>query len=154
MLDLVLNNFTTDRNHGKKFFEKVLQEAINELGVGKKDLELSINLVGEGRIKTLNKKYLGKNKITDVLSFPLASRANVKLSQKNGIMALGDIFICLPLAKKHALKKGGGLDSWLALLAIHGLLHLLGYNHEKSTEEKSEILKLQNQILKRLAISD
>jgi probable rRNA maturation factor len=148
MFDLVLNNFTTDKSHGKKFFEKIIQEAISKLGLEKGNLELSINLVGEGRIKALNKKYLGKNRKTDVLSFPLTGRRDVKLPQKSSIIALGDIFICLPVAKKQALEKGESLDQRLALLVIHGLLHLLGYEHEKSSEKAKEMYQLQEEILK------
>jgi probable rRNA maturation factor len=149
MLDLVLNNLTTDKIYSKDFFEKILQKAIATLGIGNKNLEISINLVGRGRIKALNKKYLRKNRITDVLSFPLITdETDTKLFQENDIIALGDIFICLPVAKKQALKKGKDLDRQLALLTIHGFLHLLGYDHEKSAEEATKMHQLQEEILK------
>jgi len=148
MVDLVLNNLTTDKSYSSDFFEKILQKAIAILGIGNKKLEISINLVGRGRIKALNKKYLRKNRITDVLSFPLADKNDAKLLKENDIIALGDIFICLPVAKKQALEKGESLDKQLALLTVHGLLHLLGYDHEKSTEEAKKMYQLQEEILK------
>ena len=148
MVDIVLNNLTTDKSYSNDFFEKILQKAVAILGIGNKKLEISINLVGRGRIKALNKRYLRKNRITDVLSFPLADKNDAKLLKENDIIALGDIFICLPVAKKQALEKGESLDKQLALLTVHGLLHLLGYDHEKSTEEAKKMYQLQEEILK------
>ncbi len=147
MSDLVFNNFTADKRFGLKFFKEITQEAIKKLGFAGQNIELSINLVGEGRIKALNKKYLGKNRTTDVLSFPVSDKISIG-PINNGIMALGDIFICLPVAKRDALKEGMSLSFKLILLAVHGLLHLLGYDHEKSEKNKKEMFKLQDKILK------
>ncbi|PIR71400.1 MAG: rRNA maturation RNase YbeY, partial [Candidatus Nealsonbacteria bacterium CG10_big_fil_rev_8_21_14_0_10_37_25] len=74
-----------------------------------------------GRIRKLNKKYRGKNRMTDVLSFP-----------DNG---LGEIVICLREVKKNAKKFGSSFKKELSTCLIHGILHLLGYDHEKSVEE-------------------
>jgi probable rRNA maturation factor len=147
MLDLTFNNFTADRSYGSAFFKKIFQKTLDSVGLGTKNVELSINLAGESRIRTLNKKYRGKDKATDVLSFPLNEGIGAKTAT-GGIIALGDVFICLPIAERHALKEGGGLSSELALLAVHGLLHLLGYEHEKSAEEAEKMFKLQDKILK------
>lgn len=147
MIELAFNNFTADKRYGAGFFKEIIREAIKKLGFAKRNVELSINLVGEGRIKALNKKYLGKNRTTDVLSFPIGGKVSIK-PVDNGIIALGDIFICLPVAKRYALKEGTGLSFKLILLAVHGLLHLLGYDHEKSEKNKKEMFKLQNKILK------
>jgi len=152
MFDLVFNNFTTDKKSGAGFFKKVVEKALDELGFKGKSIELSVNLVGEGRIKVLNKKYLGKNRATDVLSFPISDRVGMK-PVDNGIIALGDIFICLPVAKRGALKEGMSLSFKLALLTIHGLLHLLGYDHEKISQQE-KMFRLQEKILKRLVPSD
>ncbi len=152
MIDLIFSNFTADKRYGLKFFKEITQKAIRKLGLKGKNIELSINLVGEDRIKALNKKYLGKNRVTDVLSFPI----NGKVSKKpvdNGIIALGDIFICLPVAKRSALKEGTSLGSKLALLTVHGLLHLMGYDHEKSRKEAEKMFKLQEEILKKWVVS-
>lgn len=146
MLDLVFNNLATNKRYGLKFFQEILQKAIKKLGYAGKNIELSINLVGEGRIKALNKKYLGKNRVTDVLSFPISNKVSIRPID-NGIIALGDIFICLPVAKRGALKEGTGLNSKLALLAVHGLLHLAGYGHEGSKKESIKMLDLQKKIL-------
>lgn len=145
MLDLTLNNFTTNKKYNSVFFKKIIQKALDNVGLGTKNIELSINLVGENRIKTLNKKYRGKNKATDVLSFPLNEEISVQTAT-GGIITLGDIFICLPIAERRALKEGGSLSSKLALLAVHGFLHLLGYDHEKISQQ-DKVFKLQKKIL-------
>lgn len=159
MIDLVLNNFTTDRSYGREFFEKTVKATAEETSLGDKNVELSINLVGEGRIKALNKKYRGRNRVTDVLSFPLMNKhgpvrtyTSQRLVTSNGvnaIISLGDIFICLPVAKKHAQREGTSLDSKMAFLTVHGFLHLLGYDHEKP-EDKKAMFKLQDQILNKV----
>ena len=150
MADLVFNNFTTDRKYDGGFFKKILEVATKETDLGTKKIELSVNLVGEGRIKALNKKYRGKNRITDVLSFPLQNTISVK-SDADGIMSLGDIFICLPIAKKHAEREDVSLNFKLAFLAIHGFLHLLDYDHEKSDAEKEKMFALQDKILSKIS---
>ncbi len=161
MLDLVFNNFTTDRKCGEDFFRKIMEGAAKEIGLERKKVELSINLVGEGRIKALNKKYRGRNRATDVLSFPLISghrrTKGLEMTEigaeasAGGIMALGDIFICLPVAKKYSARENVSLDYKLSFLTVHGFLHLLGYDHEKSVAEKDKMFSLQNKVLAKLS---
>ncbi|MBI2670338.1 MAG: rRNA maturation RNase YbeY [Candidatus Yanofskybacteria bacterium] len=148
MADLIFNNFTTDRKYDGGFFKKILEVVVKELDLESKKLELSVNLVGEGRIKALNKKYRGRNRTTDVLSFPLQNKISTK-STLNGIMSLGDIFICLPVAKKYAVRESVSLDYKLAFLAIHGFLHLLGYDHEQPLQQR-KMFRLQDKILKKV----
>ena len=105
--------------------------------------------MGEGRIRSLNKKYRGKNKTTDVLSFPLQEKLDAK-ALKGGILSLGDIFLSLPVAKKYAARQGVGLDYEVSFLTVHGFLHLLGYDHEKSSLEKQKMFSLQDKILNKL----
>jgi len=113
-----INNLTTtpiEEEILKKVAERILE------GENKRNADLSIALVGPGRIRKLNKKYRGKNRVTDVLSFP-----------DNG---LGEIVICLREVKKNAKKFGSSFKKELSTCLIHGILHLLGYDHEKSVEE-------------------
>jgi len=143
MLDIVFRNFTSDRKYGKNFFKKILEKAIGKIGLKTKKIELGLLLIGNKRIKKLNKKYRNKNKATDVLSFPLRDDS----LKKYGIMPIGDIFISLPFAKTEANKFGVSLDDELRKLAVHGFLHLLGYDHEKSDKEGRKMLALQEKIL-------
>ena len=155
MLDLVFNNFTKTLKYGRGFFENVINEAVWTLGL-KQKVEISVNLVGSARIRALNKKYRGKDKPTDVLSFPLQTRTHADRTQTfakktlGGIINLGDIFICLPIAENYALKEGVGLSYKLAFLTVHGFLHLLGYDHEKTLSDKKKMFELQSKIIKKL----
>lgn len=115
MIDLVFKNHTSQKSPGESFFKKVLEKGMVILKLNKK-LELSVNLVGEAKIKNLNKKYRKKDKSTDVLSFPLGD-------------GNGDIFICLSIAKKEAKRENISIQAKLAQLTVHGFLHLLGYGH-------------------------
>ncbi|OGM95984.1 MAG: rRNA maturation RNase YbeY [Candidatus Yanofskybacteria bacterium RIFCSPHIGHO2_02_FULL_38_22b] len=139
MLDLVFQNLTTDKQFNENFFKKILEIAGGELKLVNKNISVSLNLVGEGKIKELNKKHMNKNKVTDVLSFPM---------EESGDM--GDIFICLPFAKKEAKSENVDIEMKLAQLTVHGFLHLAGYDHEKSEQEAEKMFKLENKILDKL----
>ncbi len=146
MLDLVFKNYTAKKAPGEKFFKKILNTGIRELKIKNKKVEVSLNLVGEAKIKELNKKYRDKNKVTDVLSFPLEESR----FKKHAILPLGDIFICLPFAVKEAERQSIGLEKELAWLTVHGFLHLLGYDHDKSAVEEKKMFDLENKILNKI----
>ncbi len=136
MIDLVLKNYTSQKSPKESFFVRVLGTAAKELKL-KGDLEMSINLVGEGKIRDLNKKHRKKDKPTDVLSFPLGG-------------GNGDIFICLSIAKKEAKRENISIERKLAQLTAHGFLHLLGYDHEKSKRDAQKMFKLESKILSKI----
>ena len=121
---------------------------ISELKIKEKNVEMSLNLVGEDKIKELNNKYRNKNEVTDVLSFPL-EESRLK---KHDILPLGDIFICLPFAVKEAERQNISLEKELAWLTVHGFLHLTGHDHEKSDNDKKEMFDLESKILNKLKI--
>ena len=116
----------------EEFLEKIAQKILESEKEGNKNL--SIALVGQGRIRELNKKYRGKNRATDVLAFP-----------GNG---LGEIVICLREVKKNAKRFDSIFKKELARVLIHGILHLLGYNHERSKTENKKVEEKQNYYLK------
>jgi len=125
-----INNLTTvsiDEEFLKKIAEIILKGEKQE----KKDL--SIALVGQGRMRELNKRYRGKNRVTDVLSFP-----------NDG---LGEVVICLREVKKNAKRFGLTFKKELARVLIHGISHLLGYNHEVSEEKAKEMVEIQKHYL-------
>lgn len=102
---------------------------------------VSIVLVGDKRIQELNKEYRHKNKVTDVLSFGDWQEEDF----------LGEVIICVPQAKRQAKEFGIDFKSEMARLLIHGILHLAGYDHEKSKKEEKIMFGLQDQILKKVA---
>ncbi len=142
-----INNLTAnsvDENSVKKIIEQVLQ------GEGIKDeTELSIAFVGQGRIREVNKRYRGKNRATDVLSFPESKvlMEKFKIGPTEKIPGLGEMIICLREVKKNANKIELAFEKELAKVVIHGVLHLLGYDHEKSEQEEIEMQKKENYYL-------
>ena len=119
-----INNLTTVQID-KEFLGKVCQKVLESEKEGNKNL--SIALVGQGRIRELNKRYRGKNRATDVLAFP------------NKETGLGEIVICLREVKKNAKKFSSTFEKELARVLIHGILHLLGYDHEKSEKTAKKV---------------
>jgi len=142
-----INNLTTGPDN-EEFLKKVAQKVLE--GENKKGAELSIALVGQGRIKELNKRYRGKNRATDVLSFPESKvfLDKFKVGPIQKTPSLGEIVICLREVKKNAKTFGLTFEKELATCLIHGILHLLGYNHESSEEKEKKMKKKQNHYLK------
>ena len=149
MIDLTFKNHTSQKAPNESFFIKILKSAAKTLkldGSREPKIEISVNLVGETKIKNLNKKYRNKNAATDVLSFPLSTDT----FKKYGILPLGDIFICLPVAKKEAEKENISVEKKLAWLTVHGFLHLLGYDHEGSAAESEKKQRLEEKIVEQI----
>ncbi|MCK4453953.1 rRNA maturation RNase YbeY [Candidatus Parcubacteria bacterium] len=141
-----INNLTTnpvDEEFLRKSAKIVLdgESASWRMAERKKDVDLSIAFVGQGRMREINKRYRGKNRVTDVLSFPeskvLLQKFKVGPSQK--IQGLGEIIICLREVKKNAKKFSSSFEKELNKVLIHGILHLLGYDHEKGEEKAEEM---------------
>jgi probable rRNA maturation factor len=93
--------------------------------------ELSILFTDDGHIQELNKKYRGKDKPTNVLSFPMSGGPD---DVKSGM--LGDIVISVDTALRESSGTGESPDEVIYRLLVHGLLHLLGYDHERSAEDE------------------
>jgi rRNA maturation RNase YbeY len=141
-----INNLTTkpiDENFLKKIAEKVLEKE------GKRGANLSLALVGSGRMRKLNKKYRGKNRVTDVLAFPESKvfLEKFQVGPLKKFSGLGEIVICLREVKKNAKRLNLTFEKELATCLIHGILHLLGYDHEKSKEAAKEMEEKQNYYL-------
>jgi len=92
--------------------------------------ELSIALIDESEIKRLNAEYRGIDKPTDVLSFPQSDDGF------DGPLLLGDILISPQVAQAQSLEYQNSFDKEMAILLIHGVLHLLGYDHESQDEAR------------------
>ncbi len=119
--------------------EKFFQEIANYVLEKEKTQGLiSLVFVGPGRIKKLNKQYRKKNRVTDVLSFPARAEVFVQEDNKN---FLGEIVICLRVVKKTSKRENIPFEEELARVFIHGILHILGYDHFKPEEEKIMIIK-------------
>ena len=93
----------------------------------------SIIFVGNEEIQKINKEYRGLDKVTDVISFAFEDNNDLMY---NDIRVLGDIYICIPRMLEQASEYGHGVKRELSFLTVHGLLHLLGYDHMTSDDEK------------------
>ncbi len=111
-----------------------------------REAEISIVLFSDRGIQQLNKNYLGRNRPTDVLAF----------SQREGDdigtypACLGDVIISTESAARQAEEKGLSFNQELDLLLVHGILHLLGYDHLQSFQEAAKMEKMQKKLLGRI----
>lgn len=106
--------------------------------------ELSIALVGDREMGPLNRKYRNKKTTTDVLSFFVEDQPLL------GAKILGDVVISVEQARRQAKARGKTLKSEMATLLIHGILHLLGYDHEKSPRQAKIMFAYERKLFARL----
>ena len=92
--------------------------------------EVAIALVPDARVRTLNQQYRRKNTPTDVMSFPDLSRGLPRDASRQRSLHLGDIVIATGVARRQAREAGHSYATELRVLALHGLLHLIGYDHD------------------------
>lgn len=121
--------------------------------------ELTVALVSDGRMRTLNRAFRAKDYATDVLSFPAANSAgpgsratgstNAGLGDSSAGPYLGDIVIATGMARRQAQKAGHPLGTELRVLALHGLLHLLGYDHET---DKGQMARAEARLRKKAGL--
>ncbi len=108
-----------------------------------KDSVVTVSFVNKDRIKDLNMQYRKVDRVTDVLSFPMLDinynqhiKDFIKEVSPDGFLYLGDIVICPKKAKQQAKEYGHSKKREVAFLALHGLLHLYGYDHINEEDEK------------------
>ncbi len=111
----------------------------------KRDTEVSITFTDDAEIRKLNQKYRSIDKATDVLSFPLEEDA--ENAADGGVLVLGDIVISLERAEAQASLYGHSYEREAAFLCVHSMLHLLGYDHERSEEDDAEMRRRQREIM-------
>lgn len=128
---------------------KSVAAAWNNLGLKSATSELSVVFTDDASIQVLNGEWRGKDKPTNVLSFPAFP---VKAGSQPGPM-LGDIVIARETVEREAKEEGKPIENHLSHLVVHGFLHLLGYDHE--TDEEAEVMEArEREILHALAIPD
>ena len=139
-------NNLTQAAVNENLLKKVAQDILkNEK---KEKLNLSVALISPAEIKKLNKRYLKKDKPTDVLSFPESPNSQ-KTSTPKELQALGEVLICPQEVKNNSLELNRSFEEELGRTLIHGILHLLGYNHEESEKKAEKMDKRQNYYLKK-----
>ena len=109
-------------------------------------VEVEVVLADEATIQDLNRLYRGRDEPADVLSFA-AMGGEAFLSAPDEPPSLGEVVICLPLAQSQAEAGGHAVKGELAHLLTHGLLHLLGYDHEESDAESQRMKTREDELL-------
>lgn len=131
--------------------------------VGETSAELGIMFVGDQRMRGLNRRYRGKDRTTDVLGFAMrevftphgltSSPPRVQSRDASSLTPdmLGDVVISVPTAWRQAKEAGRSLDEELVWLLVHGILHLCGYDHERSEKEARRMHRRERMILRSIA---
>ena len=123
-------------------FEKFAKKSFRQLNL--RSDSVAIAFVADAEIARLNKIYRKKNKPTDVLSFPAQS---AKRPNKNKF--LGDIAIAPAVARRYSKKNGRTLESEICILILHGILHLLGYDHEA---DQGQMDRIEHKLRRKLGL--
>lgn len=143
---------------------KSYEYALKHLKVPCKELEININFVSRLKIRQLNREFRSRNSATDVLSFPNLLKEGVvneqlicdkltydnyltEINPENNHIFLGDICICKSIVFRQAKKFENTKERELVYMAVHGLLHLLGYDHLRD-EDKFNMRKVEEKIMK------
>ncbi len=135
---------------------KAAEKALSSLGF--QGAELCVLIAGDRRMRTLNREFRGKDKTTDVLSFPAQPGTGAAASGKphghagGPPVVLGDVVICAPRAAAQAALYGHSVERELVFLLVHGILHLAGYDHEKGPAEERAMREKQRELMARLRV--
>ena len=146
-----MNNFeifneTDEEIEELETLKPLLDFALDYLKI--KNAEFNIIIIDNPRIHEMNREYRGIDRETDVISFALEDHKDIEFEN---IRLLGDVYISIDKARSQALDYGHSLKRELSFLTIHGLLHLLGYDHMKPEDEKV-MFGLQEEILDKYGI--
>ena len=110
--------------------------------VGETSADLGVLFVGDQRMRGFNRRYRGKDRTTDVLAFAMREAPN------SSAHLLGDVVIAVPTAARQARQGQRSLDEELTILLVHGILHLCGYDHERSEKEARRMHRRERMILR------
>lgn len=128
--------------------ERLAQRILGATGEAQADVSLSF--IGDASMRRLNRRYRRKDATTDVLAFPMRHirpRLTPHASRFTSSL-LGDVVISLPQAARQARERGLPLQHELATLLIHGMLHLLGYDHERNSREAQRMQRKERAVLR------
>lgn len=150
-MDIVIYDETAQITEEKRtWMEELLQFSAKKLTVPE-DAEISITVVGNQKIREINRDYRNKDAVTDVISFAQEDDEDIfmtmDLEDEEIPRDLGDIFLSYDKAVEQAKDYGHSVDRELGFLLVHGFLHLNGYDHMTEADEK-EMFSLQEEILR------
>lgn len=125
---------------------EVRRDAAALLGLLGVDGELSVALVGDEEMRQLNRRHRGVDRSTDVLAFAMREGDGGALHQD----LLGDVVVSLDTAARQAERRGVRVAEEVRVLLVHGVLHLVGYDHERSPAEARRMFRRQRELLRKL----
>ncbi len=135
----------------KEKIKEVLEQCYKEENINPKYLYVNIILTNPENIRKLNKEYRNIDKETDVLSFPMFEKEELKNFESSCQEVLGDIVISIERVKEQAIEYGHSFERELAYMVVHGFYHLMGYDHMEE-EDKKEMRAKEEIVLKALKI--
>ena len=146
-MELDFNSFDESLNNYQEEYESLLKKTLKHLSLDF-DPYISVTIVDNDYIHEINRTYRHKDAPTDVISFAFLddNPDRDSLFHSGQMVVLGEIYISYQKAEEQALAYGHGLERELKFLFVHGLLHLLGYDHMNEEEEKV-MFSLQEEIL-------
>jgi rRNA maturation RNase YbeY len=142
----ILIHDSSEKHLRKDVLDYIAYSTLRQLGYDEADL--SIVCEGDEKIQELNRQYRGLNQPTDVLSFPSGD-----INPENGRAYLGDVVISLPAIRRQAAEIGHDFLTELAVVVIHGILHLIGYDHAEPNEHEA-MYGLQDRVLATLDLKE
>jgi len=131
----------------------VAESAFPQLAQAERAVELSVRLTGDEEVRALNAQWRGKDKPTNVLSFPLADAEELEQAGEGPELMLGDIVLARGVCEREAAEKAIAFETHASHLLVHGTLHLLGYDHH-GDDEAEDMESREVRALARLGIAD
>jgi probable rRNA maturation factor len=129
--------------------------ALGRRGAGR---EIAVRVVGAGESRKLNKLWRGKDKPTNVLSFPAPPNLSNQGTRRGRLLdfraPLGDLVICADVVRREAVRDGKAVDAHWAHMVIHGALHLAGYDHEAGRRERMRMERREIAVLRTFGIGN
>ena len=152
-IDITFNDevgfLENEKRDWQKWITNLLLLAKKEINK-KNNLEMSINFIDEKRSNEINKKYRGKKRPTDVISFAIEDGGDQidfsVFDDPEFIEDIGDLFMCPSVIMQHSKEYGTGWDREFGYTLVHGFLHLNGYDHIEPNEAKT-MFKIQGKVL-------
>ena len=145
-------NVTIDGEFENKAIENAVVAALESEGIDF-DCEVEVVIASEDEIRSLNNETRGIDKVTDVLSFPMFESTEDMSADADGTVFLGSMVICKERALQQADEYGHSALREVSFLAVHSVLHLLGYDHELGAEYEREMFDKQTAVLDSMGIT-
>lgn len=134
----------------EEFVRQVVECSLSTLSIGP-EVEMGLLITDDETVRELNKEYRGIDETTDVLSFALTEEgadtdSPLFVTPPDGLLHLGEVIVSYPRAVRQARENNHAIEKEVALLVVHGTLHLLGHEHDEPTREQ-ELRALQESVL-------